>query len=59
MFIYSQKKLSTFEDGEVVKCLLMVLMVFNATFNDISVISWWSFIGGGNRSTRKKPPICR
>jgi hypothetical protein len=25
------------------------LMVFNATFNNISVISWWSvFIGGGN-----------
>ena len=41
MFIYSQQKLSTFEDGEVVKCLLMVLLVCNATFNDISVISWW------------------
>jgi len=27
-------------------------MVFNATFNNISVISWRSvFIGGGNRST--------
>jgi hypothetical protein len=33
------------------------VMVFNATFNNISVISWWSgFIGGGNRSTRRKPP---
>ena len=41
MFIYSQKKFSTFEDEEVVQCLLMVLLVFNATFNDISVISWW------------------
>ena len=28
-------------------------MVFNATFNNISVISWRSvFVGGGNRSTR-------
>ena len=35
-------------------------MVFNATFNNISVISWWSlFIGGGNRSTQRKLPICR
>jgi len=39
-------------------------MVFNATFNNISVISWRfaitditvSFIGGGNR---RKPPTCR
>ena len=32
-------------------------MVFNATFNNISVISWQSvFIGGGNR---RKPPTCR
>jgi len=29
-------------------------MVFNATFNNISVI-----FGGGNRNTRKKPPTCR
>ena len=31
-------------------------MVFNATFNNISVISWGSvsFIGGGNWSTRRK-----
>ena len=52
-------------------------MVFNATFNNISVISWHSvllveengvpgenimalsFIGGGNLSTRRKPPIYR
>jgi len=34
-------------------------MVLNATFNNISVISWRSvlcFIGGGSRSTRRKPP---
>ena len=37
-------------------------MVFTATFINISVISWLysvSFIGGGNRSTRRKPPTCR
>ena len=28
-------------------------MVFNATFNNISVILWWSsFIGGGNQSIK-------
>jgi len=26
-------------------------MVFKATFNNISAISWGSVIGGGNRST--------
>jgi hypothetical protein len=34
-------------------------MVFNATFNNISVISYIvavSFIGGGNRSTLRNPP---
>ena len=35
-------------------------MVFNTTFNNISVISWQaSFIGGGNWSTMRKPPTCR
>jgi len=35
-------------------------MVFNTTFKNISVISWMvSFIGGGNRSTWKKPPTSR
>jgi len=34
-------------------------MVFNTTFNNISVISCGiSFLGGGNRSTRRKPPTC-
>jgi len=33
-------------------------MVFNATFNNISFISWRS-VGEGNRSTRRKPPTCR
>ena len=32
------------------------IVVFNATFNNISVISWLS---GGNRRTRRKPPTCR
>jgi hypothetical protein len=34
-------------------------MVFNATFNNISVIRVGSFIGGGNRSTWRKPMPCR
>jgi len=36
-------------------------MVFDATLNNISVISWWtvSLIAGGNRSARRKPPTCR
>jgi hypothetical protein len=33
-------------------------MVFNATFNNISVIVAVSFIGGGNRSTMRKPLTC-
>ena len=33
-------------------------MVFDATFNNISHIVAVLFIGGGNRSTRRKPPIC-
>ena len=32
-------------------------MVFNATFNNISVV--YSFIGGGDQSTQRKPPTCR
>ena len=39
--------------------LFVCLMVFNATFNNISVISWWSVLlveeTGG---PRKKPPTC-
>ena len=42
------------------KCFLVWFMVFNATFNNIfSYIVAVSFIGGGNRSTRRKPPTCR
>ena len=35
-------------------------IVFYATFNNISVISCTavSFIGGGKRSTQRKPPTC-
>jgi len=33
-------------------------MVSNTTFNNISAISWRSVLMvGGNRSTRRKPPI--
>jgi hypothetical protein len=40
--------------------LVAWFMVFNATFNNISVISWRSvFISGGNRSTQWKPLTCR
>ena len=36
------------------------VMVFNATFNNISVISWRSvLLGGGNRTTRRIRPTCR
>jgi hypothetical protein len=39
--------------------IFVCFMVFNATFNNISVISWWSVLfGRGNRSTRRKPPTC-
>ena len=35
--------------------MVMVAMVFNATFNNISVISWWSvLLVEQNRSTRRK-----
>jgi len=35
-------------------------MVFNAIFNNISVIWWRSVLfGGWNRRTRRKPPTCR
>ncbi len=39
----------------------VMAMVFNATFNNISVISWQSVLlaGGRNRSSRRKPPTCR
>jgi len=36
--------------------------VFNATFNNILVTLYIvevSFVGGGNRNTRRKPPTCR
>ena len=40
-------------------CNRVRVMVFNATFNNISAILWQSiFIGGGHRSTRRKPPTC-
>ena len=40
--------------------LFSCLMVLNVTFNSISsYIVAVSFIGGGNRRTRKKPPTCR
>ena len=39
--------------------LCVMVIAFNATFNNISVIIMAvSFIGGGNFSTRRKPPTC-
>ena len=37
--------------------VMVSIGVFNATFNNSLVAV--SFIGAGNRSTRKKPPACR
>jgi len=34
-------------------------MVLNATFKHFNYIMAISFIGGGNRSIRSKPPTCR
>jgi len=35
-------------------------MLFSATFNNISVISWWSvLLVDETRSPRRKPPTCR
>ena len=35
-------------------------MVFNSSFNDISVISWQSVLfGGRKRNSRRKSPTCR
>jgi hypothetical protein len=36
-----------------------MVMVFNATFNNISDISWLSVLLVENWSTRRKPPTCR
>ena len=34
-------------------------MVFNATFKIFQFFAAVSFIGGGNRTTRRIPPTCR
>jgi hypothetical protein len=42
--------------------ILVRVMVFNTTFNKVSVISYIvavSFISGGNRRTRRDPTTCR
>ena len=50
----------TFENKSMTRFGLVWFIVFNAIFNNISVISLAvSFIDGGNRSTRRKPPTCR
>jgi hypothetical protein len=56
-----KKKYLFFNASQLYSCKIwMVVMVFNATFNNILAISWWSVVLlGGNRSTRTKPPTCR
>jgi hypothetical protein len=61
-----QGKITTFIATFLLKALVASLkyrvrvMVFNATFNNNSVISVAvSFIGGGNLSTWRKPLTCR
>jgi hypothetical protein len=39
--------------------LFLCLMVFNATLKYFNYIVVVSFIGRGNRRTRRKPPNCR
>jgi hypothetical protein len=39
--------------------VLVVVLVFNATSTIFSYIVAVSFIGGGNRSTQRKPLTCR
>ena len=39
----------------------VIVMVFNVTFNNSSITMYIvavSYIGGGNGSTRRKPPTC-
>ena len=37
----------------------MGVMVFKATFNNISVVSWQSILMVEETSTQRKPPTCR
>ena len=51
--MYVILKVTTFNEKEY----RGTVMVFNTTFNNMSAISLAiSFIGGGNRSTSRKPP---
>jgi hypothetical protein len=55
---YFNKSSPLFLSHPIIFCYFGV-MVFNAIFNNFSYIMAVSFIGGGNRSTRRKPPTCR
>jgi hypothetical protein len=56
----THNKFQTIIDGYLMSVEQYFVMVFNATFNNISTLCWQSVcIGGGNRSTRRKPPTCR
>jgi hypothetical protein len=51
----------TFENKFMTRFGLVLFIVFNAIFNNISVISYVavSFIGGGPRRIQRKLPTCR
>jgi hypothetical protein len=51
MFVSNLQQVNRFEEN--------VIMVFNVTFNNISLILKRSvLLAGGNRCTRRKPPTC-
>jgi len=55
---YQRESQKPSNEGQIMQWLFVCLVVFNATFNNISDIVPVSFIGGGNRRTRRKPPTC-
>ena len=44
---------STILEYKLFVCLFVCLMVFNATFNNIAVISWWSVLSDLSQVTDK------
>jgi hypothetical protein len=55
-----RKKIMTYGIGNPDPILVVMVMVLNIIFNNISAtyIMAASFIDGGNRSTLRKPPTC-
>ena len=47
-----------FNNSDIYTIIIVVwFMVFNATFNNISVISWRSVLLMGKQSIQRKPPF--